>query len=167
MIEFSYARADDASAAIRLSGAAVHPKYLGGGTNLLDLMRETVEQPDALVDVTGLSSAIDARDDGSLLIGAAAKNTAVAANLMVRTRFPMLSRAILAGASGQIRNMATIGGNILQRTRCSYFYDDAGRCNKRTPGAGCDAIDGFNRYHAILGASPDASRPILPTCASL
>jgi xanthine dehydrogenase YagS FAD-binding subunit len=154
MIEFSYARADDASAAIRLSGAAVNPKYLGGGTNLVDLMRETVEQPDALVDVTGLSSAIEARDDGSLLIGAAAKNTAVAANLIVRTRFPMLSRAILAGASGQIRNMATIGGNILQRTRCSYFYDDAGRCNKRTPGAGCDAIDGFNRYHAILGASP-------------
>jgi xanthine dehydrogenase YagS FAD-binding subunit len=107
-----------------------------------------------LVDVTGLSSDIAARDDGSLLIGAAAKNTAVAANRVVRTHFPMLSRALLSGASGQIRNMATVGGNILQRTRCTYFYDDASRCNKRVSGAGCDAIDGFNRYHAILGASP-------------
>jgi xanthine dehydrogenase YagS FAD-binding subunit len=154
VIEFSYARAEDALGAIRLSSDAVRPKYLGGGTNLVDLMREKVEQPDALVDVTGLSSDIEARDDGSLLIGAAAKNTAVAANRAVRTRFPMLARAILAGASGQIRNMATVGGNILQRTRCAYFYDDAGRCNKRAPGAGCDAIDGFNRNHAILGASP-------------
>lgn len=154
MIEFSYARAEDAAGAIRLSSDAARPKYLGGGTNLVDLMRETVEQPDALVDVTGLSSDIEVRDDGSLLIGAAAKNTAVAAHRAVRTRFPMLARAILAGAGGQIRNMATVGGNILQRTRCTYFYDDAGRCNKRTPGTGCDAIDGFNRYHAILGASP-------------
>jgi xanthine dehydrogenase YagS FAD-binding subunit len=154
MIEFSYARAEDALGAIRLSSHATRPKYLGGGTNLVDLMRETVEQADALVDVTGLSSSIEERDDGRMLIGAAAKNTAVAANRAVRTRFPMLARAILSGASGQIRNMATVGGNILQRTRCTYFYDDAGRCNKRTPGAGCDAIDGFNRYHAILGASP-------------
>ena len=154
MIEFSYARAADAPGAIRLSSAAVHPKYLGGGTNLVDLMRETVERPDALVDVTGLSSGIEERHDGSILIGAAAKNTAVAANRTVRTRFPMLARAILAGASGQIRNMATVGGNILQRTRCIYFYDDAARCNKRAVGAGCDAIDGFNRNHAILGASP-------------
>jgi xanthine dehydrogenase YagS FAD-binding subunit len=154
MIEFNYTRADDALSAIRLSSGAAHPKYLGGGTNLVDLMRETVEQPDALVDVSRLSSEIEARDDGSVLIGAAAKNTAVAAHLMVRTRFPMLARAILAGASGQIRNMATVGGNVLQRTRCSYFYDDAARCNKRAPGAGCDALDGFNRYHAILGASP-------------
>jgi xanthine dehydrogenase YagS FAD-binding subunit len=107
-----------------------------------------------LVDVTGLSSDIEARDDGSLLIGAAAKNTAVAADRMVRKHFPVLSRALLSGASGQIRNMATVGGNVLQRTRCTYFYDDASHCNKRAPGAGCDAIDGFNRYHAILGASP-------------
>jgi xanthine dehydrogenase YagS FAD-binding subunit len=154
MIEFSYARAEDALGAIGLSSHAARPKYLGGGTNLVDLMRETVEQPDALIDVTGLSSGIEERDDGSMLIGAAAKNTTVAANRAVRTRFPMLARAILSGASGQIRNMATVGGNILQRTRCTYFYDDAGRCNKRIPGAGCDAIDGFNRYHAILGASP-------------
>jgi xanthine dehydrogenase YagS FAD-binding subunit len=153
MSPFQYSRARDVPEAIRLA-AALHGKYLGGGTNLVDLMRETVERPKALVDVTGLSKAVEARGDGSLLIGAAAKNTAVAADRAVRQRFPVLARAILAGASGQIRNMATVGGNILQRTRCTYFYDDAARCNKRSPGAGCDAIDGFNRNHAILGASP-------------
>jgi xanthine dehydrogenase YagS FAD-binding subunit len=154
MIAFSYARAEDAPTAISLSGNADHPKYLGGGTNLVDLMREGIEGPDTLVDVTGLSTEIEDRADGSLLIGAGAKNTAVAANRAVRNRFPMLARAILAGASGQIRNMATVAGNILQRTRCVYFYDDAARCNKRALGAGCDAIHGFNRNHAILGASP-------------
>jgi xanthine dehydrogenase YagS FAD-binding subunit len=133
----------------------VHAKYLGGGTNLVDLMRETLERPSSLVDVTGLSSAMTEREDGSILIGAAAKNTAVAEHRGVRTRYPLLARAILAGASGQIRNMATVGGNLLQRTRCAYFYDDDGsRCNKRAPGQGCDAIEGFNRTHAILGASP-------------
>lgn len=154
MIEFSYARPEDTAAAVRLAGASPGAKYLGGGTNLVDLMRETVERPDALVDVTGLSTAIEAREDGSILIGAGVRNTAVAADRAVRTRFPALARAILAGASGQIRNMATMGGNILQRTRCTYFYDEAARCNKRAPGAGCDALDGFNRIHAILGASP-------------
>lgn len=154
MIPFSYSRPQDAADAIRLAGASSAAKYLGGGTNLVDLMRESVEAPDSLVDVTGLSSAIEASPDGSLMVGAAAKNTALAADHNVRERFPVLSRAILAGASGQIRNMATVGGNILQRTRCTYFYDGAARCNKRLPGAGCDAIDGFNRYHAVLGASP-------------
>jgi len=154
MTPFTFRRASDASAAIGLVGATASAKYLGGGTNLVDLMREGVERPAALVDVTDLSQAIEARADGSILIGAAAKNTALAADRTVRTRFPMLARAILAGASGQIRNMATVGGNILQRTRCTYFYDDAARCNKRQPGAGCDAIQGFNRIHAILGASP-------------
>jgi xanthine dehydrogenase YagS FAD-binding subunit len=153
MNPFSYTRASDANEAIRLAGAAPLSKYLGGGTNLVDLMRETVECPTTLVDVTGLSQAISARDDGGILIGAAAKNTAVAADREIRRNFPMLSRAILAGASGQIRNMATVGGNILQRTRCTYFYDEAARCNKRAPGTGCDAIDGFNRNHAILGTS--------------
>jgi xanthine dehydrogenase YagS FAD-binding subunit len=154
MTPFTYARASNAADAIRLGGQA-QAKYLGGGTNLVDLMRETLERPASLVDVTGLSSAIDERDDGSLLIGAAARNTAVAEHRAVRTRYPMLSRAIVAGASAQIRNMATMGGNLLQRTRCTYFYDDDGsRCNKRTPGQGCDAVDGFNRIHAILGASP-------------
>jgi xanthine dehydrogenase YagS FAD-binding subunit len=153
MTPFTYARAADAADAVRLA-ALPESKYLGGGTNLVDLLRETVERPAALVDVTGLSSAIEERPDGSLLIGAAAKNTAVAEHAAVRTRYPLLSRAIVAGASAQIRNMATVGGNILQRTRCTYFYDDDGaRCNKRTPGQGCDAIDGFNRIHAVLGAS--------------
>jgi xanthine dehydrogenase YagS FAD-binding subunit len=118
------------------------------------LLRETLERPTALVDVTGLSSTIEELPDGGLLIGAAAKNTAVAEHRTVRTRYPVLSRAIVAGASAQIRNMATVGGNILQRTRCTYFYDDGSRCNKREPGQGCDAIGGFNRIHAILGASP-------------
>jgi xanthine dehydrogenase YagS FAD-binding subunit len=154
MTPFTYARAANAADAIRLGGQP-QAKYLGGGTNLVDLLRETLERPAALIDVTGLSSAIEERPDGSLLIGAAAKNTAVAEHRTVRTRYPVLSRAIIAGASAQIRNMATVGGNILQRTRCTYFYDnDGSRCNKRAPGQGCDAIAGFNRVHAILGASP-------------
>ena len=154
MTPFTYARADDAADALRLAGADDGARYLGGGTNLIDLMREGIERPATVVDVTGLSDAITAGEDGGLMIGAAAKNTALAANRTVRERYPLLSRAILAGASGQIRNMATVGGNILQRTRCTYFYDDAARCNKRVPGAGCDAIGGFNRIHAVLGASP-------------
>ena len=155
MNEFTYERATDTAAAVQLRHGVPEAKYLGGGTNLVDLMRENIERPAALVDVTGLSRKLEARDDGSMFIGAGVKNTALAADRVVRERFPVLSRAILAGASAQIRNMATVGGNILQRTRCYYFYDDAARCNKRQPGAGCDAIDGFNRIHAILGASPD------------
>jgi xanthine dehydrogenase YagS FAD-binding subunit len=154
MTPFTYARATNVADAVR-QGSQGTVRYLGGGTNLVDLMRETLEKPSALVDITGLESGITEREDGSLLIGAAARNTAVAEHRAVRTRYPLLSRAILAGASAQIRNMATVGGNLLQRTRCSYFYDDDGsRCNKRSPGQGCDAIDGFNRMHAILGASP-------------
>lgn len=153
MTPFAYVRAADATDAIRLAGDH-HARYLGGGTNLVDLMRETIERPSQLVDVTGLSHAIEAGEDGGLFIGAAARNTAVAAHPAVRTRYPMLARAIVAGASAQIRNMATVGGNILQRTRCAYFYDREGaRCNKRDPGQGCDAIDGSNRTHAILGTS--------------
>jgi xanthine dehydrogenase YagS FAD-binding subunit len=151
---FTYARANDVTDAVRL-GSADGARYLGGGTNLVDLLRETIERPNSLVDVTGLSTAIDEREDGSLLIGAAARNTAVAEHRAVKARYPVLARAIVAGASAQIRNMATVGGNLLQKTRCAYFYDDDGaRCNKREPGQGCDAIDGFNRIHAILGASP-------------
>jgi xanthine dehydrogenase YagS FAD-binding subunit len=152
MIPFTYSRATDSAAAIR-DAAQAGAKYLGGGTNLVDLMREGVERPSALVDVTGLDHGISERADGGLRIGAATSNTALAADRRVRTRYPMLTRAIVAGASAQIRNMATVGGNLLQRTRCLYFYDDAARCNKREPGAGCDALDGFNRMHAILGAS--------------
>lgn len=154
MMHFEYARARDPADAIRLLAAYPQARYLGGGTNLVDLMRETVESPQMLVDVTGLSQDITPRDNGSLVIGAAASNTAVAANHLVRERFPLLARAILAGASAQIRNMATIAGNIMQRTRCLYFYDDSARCNKRLRNSGCDALGGFNRMHAILGASP-------------
>jgi xanthine dehydrogenase YagS FAD-binding subunit len=153
MIEFRYAQADDAASARRLFDGAGHARYLGGGTNLVDLMRENIERPDLIVDVADLDQVISERDGGGLRIGAATRNTAVAAHRLVRTRFPMLARAILSGASGQIRNMATVGGNLVQRTRCRYFYDQAARCNKRSRGAGCDAIDGFNRMHAILGAS--------------
>jgi xanthine dehydrogenase YagS FAD-binding subunit len=154
VIELSYSRATDAADAIRRAEGD-DARYLGGGTNLVDLMRETVEAPSALVDVTGVSIGIEETDDGGLMIGAGTRNTAVAEHRAVRTRYPMLTRAIVAGASAQIRNMATVGGNLLQRTRCTYFYDtDGSRCNKRSPGEGCDAIEGFNRMHAILGASP-------------
>ncbi|UHS58321.1 FAD binding domain-containing protein [Agrobacterium vaccinii] len=150
---FSYHQASDAASAIALKQAGPAAKYLGGGTNLVDLMRETVEQPETLVDISHLPGTIEQRADGSLLIGAGVKNTALAAHDAIRANFPLLSRSILAGASAQIRNVATVGGNILQRTRCRYFYDNAARCNKRQPHAGCDALEGFNRYHAILGAS--------------
>ncbi|MET0173596.1 MAG: xanthine dehydrogenase family protein subunit M [Agrobacterium vaccinii] len=150
---FSYHQASDAASAIAFKQAGPAAKYLGGGTNLVDLMRETVEQPETLVDISHLPGTIEQRADGSLLIGAGVKNTALAAHDAIRANFPLLSRSILAGASAQIRNVATVGGNILQRTRCRYFYDNAARCNKRQPHAGCDALEGFNRYHAILGAS--------------
>lgn len=152
MTPFRYEAAFNTHAALT-SGARTGAKYLGGGTNLVDLMRETIESPAVLVDVSGISDEIQDDDAGGLVIGAGVKNTAAAADRRVRERFPLLAQAILAGASGQIRNMATIGGNIMQRTRCVYFYDKAASCNKREPGAGCDAIGGFNRYHSILGAS--------------
>lgn len=150
---FSYQQASDANSAIALKKASPAAKYLGGGTNLVDLMRQTVEQPETLIDISHLPGEIEQRADGSILIGAAARNTALAAHPAVRSEFPLLSRSILAGASPQIRNVATVGGNILQRTRCRYFYDNAAHCNKRQPQMGCDALEGFNRYHAILGAS--------------
>ncbi|SEK05402.1 xanthine dehydrogenase YagS FAD-binding subunit [Sphingobium sp. AP50] len=154
MNPFSYGRADDNASAVRQAQES-QARFLGGGTNLVDLMRETIEQPSSLVDVSGLSTTIEDSANGGLLIGASVKNTALAENWSVRTRYPALTRAIVAGASPQIRNMATVGGNILQRTRCAYFYDlEGSACNKRNPGSGCDAVDGFNRMHAILGASP-------------
>lgn len=153
MLHFEYFRAETAQSAVDLSRRQPDARFLGGGTNLVDLMRETIERPRTVIDVTGLSNTITLQADNSLLIGAAVTNTALAENRLVRERYPMLSRAILNGASAQIRNMATVGGNLLQRTRCYYFYDQAARCNKRAPGAGCDALEGFNRIHAILGAS--------------
>jgi xanthine dehydrogenase YagS FAD-binding subunit len=151
---FSYTRAGTPQDALSLITTLPNAKFLGGGTNLVDLMRENIEQPDALVDVTRLPSAgITETAAGGVAIGAEVKNTAVANHPLIRQRYPLLSQAILFGASGQIRNMATVAGNIMQRTRCYYFYDEAAKCNKRSPGSGCDAIGGFNRIHAILGAS--------------
>lgn len=166
MTPFSYQRAGDPADAIRRA-AVPDARYLGGGTNLVDLMRETIERPRVLIDVTSLSDDITQTDDGRVRIGAAARNTAVAEHPLIRSRYPMLTRAIVAGASAQIRNMATVGGNILQRTRCAYFYDhDGAHCNKREPGQGCDALGGFNRYHAILGAS-DACIAVHPSDMSV
>jgi xanthine dehydrogenase YagS FAD-binding subunit len=151
---FSYTRAGTSQDALSLIAKIPNAKFLGGGTNLVDLMRENIEQPDALIDVTRLpSSGIKESAEGGVSIGAEVKNTAVANHPLIRQRFPLLSQAIVFGASGQIRNMATVAGNIMQRTRCYYFYDESAKCNKRSPGSGCDAIDGFNRIHAILGAS--------------
>ena len=153
MIPVSYRRVSSIDQAIELAGGG--GRLLGGGTNVVDLMRKGVERPSSLVDVTALSDTIEETGSGGLLIGAAARNSAVAAHPQIRARYPMLARSILAGASAQIRNMATVGGNLMQRTRCLYFQDMAGaRCNKRAPGSGCDAAGGFNRYHAIIGASP-------------
>jgi xanthine dehydrogenase YagS FAD-binding subunit len=153
MTPFRYEKAADAAAAVQFFAQGIQAKYLGGGTNLVDLMRENIERPEMVIDVTGLSREIRDTEDGGLVIDAGTKNTAVASHRAVRERYPVLAQAILAGASAQIRNMATVGGNLMQRTRCYYFYDDAARCNKRERGKGCDAIEGFNRNHAILGAS--------------
>ncbi len=156
MKNFSFQRAEDTQNAIALLAGGAHAKFLGGGTNLIDLMREEIEQPDALVDITRLPLAeVEELPEGGLRIGATVRNSHLAGNPLVRERYPVLSQAILMGASAQLRNMATTGGNLLQRTRCYYFYDEAARCNKRTPGAGCDAVGGFNRIHAILGTSPE------------
>lgn len=153
MTPFTYHRAVDVDDALRL-GTAPGAAFLGGGTNLVDLLRENVAHHAQLVDVSGLPATIEETEGGGLMIGAAVRNTALAEHRAVRTRYPLLTRAILAGASAQIRNMATVGGNLLQRTRCTYFYDTEGsRCNKRAPGSGCDAREGFNRIHAVLGAS--------------
>jgi xanthine dehydrogenase YagS FAD-binding subunit len=154
MKNFAYTRAETVGGAVTLIATQRNSKFLGGGTNLVDLMRENIEQPDALIDVTRLAfGGITELPNGGISIGAAVKNSAVANHPLVRERYPLLSQAIVTGASGQIRNMATTGGNLMQRTRCYYFYDEAAKCNKRNPGAGCDAIGGFNRIHAILGAS--------------
>jgi xanthine dehydrogenase YagS FAD-binding subunit len=150
----SYDRARDVAHAIELAGQP-GAKFIGGGTNLLDLYKSGIERPMRLVDVSRLAlDAIEELPDGGLRIGATASNTAAANHPLVRQRYRLLSEALLNGASSQLRNMATVGGNLLQRTRCYYFTDPTlGPCNKRTPGAGCSAMDGYNRIHAILGAS--------------
>jgi xanthine dehydrogenase YagS FAD-binding subunit len=154
MREFGYDRATDVAGAIALLGADPHAHYLGGGTNLVDLMKLGVEAPTRLVDVSRLPLAgIEVLPDGGLRIGSTASNSDIAAHPDVRRRFPAVAQAVLAGASGQLRNVATAGGNLLQRTRCPYFTDVTKPCNKRVPGTGCPARDGEHHNHAILGAS--------------
>ena len=155
MRSFTYERATDpAAAVVALSRAGEGAKFISGGTNLLDLMKVDVERPTHLVDISRLPlKNVDELPDGGLRIGAQAPNSDLAADMRVRTRYAVLSQALVAGASGQLRNKASVGGNLLQRTRCPYFYDIAAGCNKRDPGTGCSALGGFNRIHAILGAS--------------
>src|SRR4051812_38639092 len=153
MRPFTYERATDPHTAI-LAASRPGARFISGGTNLLDLMKLEVERPSHLVDISRLPlRGIEELPDGGVRIGAQAANSDTAADVLVRSRYPVLSQALVAGASGQLRNKASIGGNLLQRTRCPYFYDTAADCNKREPGSGCSAIGGFNRIHAILGAS--------------
>ncbi|GLY15981.1 hypothetical protein Kisp01_29960 [Kineosporia sp. NBRC 101677] len=153
MKPFAYAVAEAPGQAVHQLAGRPGAKFLGGGTNLVDLMRLGVESPDLLVDVTRLDlDRIEATAGGGLLVGAAVRNSDLAADPRVRTAYPMLSQALLSGASGQLRNLATVGGNLLQRTRCLYFQDVTKPCNKRKPGSGCPARTGVHRDLAILGA---------------
>jgi xanthine dehydrogenase YagS FAD-binding subunit len=151
---FRYERAVDAAAAVALLAGSPRARFLGGGTNLVDLMRLGVEEPDLLVDVSGLPyDRIETSAGGGLRIGAAVRNSDLASDRLVRERYPVLAEALLDGASGQLRNLATVGGNLLQRTRCRYFQDVTKPCNKRDPGSGCPAREGEHRNLAILGWS--------------
>jgi xanthine dehydrogenase YagS FAD-binding subunit len=156
MNSFFYERAANTEDAVR-KGQQPGARFIGGGTNLLDLVKGGVEQPVRLIDVTRLALAdIAESPDGGVRIGALASNSDTANHPLIRQRYPLLSQALLAGASPQLRNMATVGGNLMQRTRCYYFYDTGfDMCNKRAPGSGCAAKDGYNRIHAILGASEE------------
>ncbi len=158
MRPFKYSRTNDPNAATQMLTANPNAKFLAGGTNILDLMKEDVERPDELIDITRLSltevkKISSGANNGGVSIGGLGKNTYTANHPLIRQNFPLLTQAILAGASVQIRNMATNGGNLNQRTRCSYFYDIAMPCNKREPGSGCGAFEGINRMHAIFGWS--------------
>ncbi|MBD0736065.1 FAD binding domain-containing protein [Streptomyces sp. CBMA29] len=154
MREFGYQRAHDVAGAVALLAADPDARFLGGGTNLVDLMKTGVERPARLVDIRELPlGRVEPTADGGLRIGATVTNSDLAAHPEVRRRYPALTQAVLAGASGQLRNMATVGGNLLQRTRCGYFSDVSKPCNKRTPGSGCPAVSGEHHNHAVLGAS--------------
>ncbi|GAB2777412.1 xanthine dehydrogenase family protein subunit M [Rhabdobacter roseus] len=158
MRPFQYTRAQDVPTALKRREANPNAQFLAGGTNLLDLMKEDVERPDELIDISRLSlsqikTIASGPNAGGVSIGGLGKNTDAANHPLVRQNYPLLSQAILAGASGQLRNMATNGGNLLQRTRCPYFYDVSMPCNKRAPGTGCGALEGINRMHAIFGWS--------------
>jgi xanthine dehydrogenase YagS FAD-binding subunit len=154
MNAFSYTRVQDVTAAINEVSSNGAAQFIAGGTNLIDLMKENVSRPNRLIDITRLPlNRIENTPDGGLQLGALVTNAETAYNPEIEKRYPLLSRAILSGASPQLRNMATNGGNLLQRTRCYYFYDTATPCNKRVHGTGCSALEGFNRIHAVLGAS--------------
>jgi xanthine dehydrogenase YagS FAD-binding subunit len=169
MIGFQYVRANNVADAVRLIASDPGAKFVAGGTNLLDLMKEDVERPSQLVDISRLPlKTVEETTQGGLRIGALVPNSDLAYHPLVTRRYPMLGSAILAGASAQLRNMASTGGNLLQRTRCPYFYDLVTPCNKREPGSGCSAIGGHNRMHAILGTS-DACIAVHPSdmCVAL
>ena len=163
MKNFDYVQATQTADAVRLIGAqpqpgatqpdAIQSRFIAGGTNLVDLMKYGVENPDRLVDISRLPLAQIERTNTRMRIGAMARNSDVAADEQIREQFPLLSEALLAGASPQLRNVATMGGNLLQRTRCNYFYDPSQHCNKRIPNSGCGALEGYNRIHAVLGTS--------------
>jgi len=154
MKAFTYMRAGTAAEAAAAAQQNPRARFIAGGTNLLDLMKLEIETPTQLIDVNGLSlDKMEATPAGGLRIGALVRNTDLAANENVRRHYAVLSRALLSGASGQLRNKATTAGNLLQRTRCPYFYDTNQPCNKRSPGSGCSAINGYSRQHAIVGAS--------------
>jgi len=154
MINFQYARASDVTDAIRQIAADPSAKFIAGGTNLIDLMKDDVEHPSRLIDISRLPlKTIEETSGGGVLIGALVPNSDLAYHPLIEQRYPLLASAILSGASQQLRNMASTGGNLLQRTRCFYFYDTVTPCNKRQPGSGCSAINGVNRINAILGTS--------------
>lgn len=154
MRAFTYERASSIEAAASTAASNPDAKFIAGGTNLLDLMKLEIETPTHLIDVNGLGlDEIDVTEDGGLRIGGMVRNTDLAAHETVRRDYPLLTRALLSGASGQLRNKATTSGNLLQRTRCPYFYDTNQPCNKRQPGSGCSAIGGFSRQHAVVGVS--------------
>jgi xanthine dehydrogenase YagS FAD-binding subunit len=154
MNTFNFIRARDTDEAIRVAHTSPAAKFIAGGTNLVDLMKMGVEQPSQLVDITPLElQKIETLADGTIRIGAMVRNSDLAYHAIIAEKYPVLSQALLSGASPQLRNMATVGGNLLQRTRCPYFYDVVFACNKRVPNAGCSAMDGYNRSHAVLGTS--------------
>jgi xanthine dehydrogenase YagS FAD-binding subunit len=153
MIDFEYRRASGVADAVRLIAAGPRAKFIAGGTNLIDLMKDDVERPARLIDISRLPLDKVEAAGGGVRIGALVPNSDLAYHPLIEQRYPLLSSAILAGASAQLRNMASTGGNLLQRTRCFYFYDTATPCNKRQPGSGCSALKGLNRTHAILGTS--------------
>lgn len=157
MVPFKYLKVKDADEASAAIGNCSNAEFIAGGTNLIDLMKENVARPETLIDINKIDSfqSIKELAGGGLRLGALLKNADTAYDPRVKLKYPLLSQAILAGASAQLRNMASNGGNLLQRTRCYYFYDTATPCNKRSPGTGCSAIGGYNRMHAILGASEE------------